>query len=55
MFLPYQQNHFLYSPYYLLERGEKRTENIIYVSITWIGQNNKTKKKSVSVDILEGF
>ena len=24
----------LYNPYYLLERGEKRTENMIYVSIT---------------------
>ena len=24
----------LYDPYYLLERGEKRTENMMYVSIT---------------------
>ncbi|MBK5504920.1 tautomerase family protein [Bacillus mycoides] len=34
IFLPYQQNQFLYNPYYLLERGEMRTENMIHVSIT---------------------
>ncbi|MCU4937834.1 tautomerase family protein, partial [Bacillus cereus] len=44
MFLPYQQNHFLYNPYYLLERGEKRTENMIYVSIT-CGPERTIKQK----------
>ncbi|WP_242226745.1 tautomerase family protein [Bacillus cereus group sp. BfR-BA-01358] len=45
MFLPYQQNQFLYDPYYLLERGEKRTENMMYVSIT-CGQGRTIKQKS---------
>ncbi|PEL15883.1 tautomerase family protein [Bacillus wiedmannii] len=45
LFLPYQQNHFLYNPYYLLERGEKRTENMIYISIT-CGPERTIKQKS---------
>ncbi|BCD22916.1 hypothetical protein BC30090_1813 [Bacillus cereus] len=44
MFVPYQQNHFLYDPYYLLGRGEKRTENMMYVSIT-CGPGRTIKQK----------
>ena len=33
----------LYNPYYLLERGEKRTENMIYVSITCVERTIKQK------------
>ncbi|EOO26809.1 hypothetical protein ICM_01150 [Bacillus cereus BAG1X2-3] len=55
MFLPYQQNKFLYNPYYLLERGEKRTENMIYVSITCgpgrTVQQKKDLYQSVSLKI----
>ncbi|KXZ04141.1 tautomerase family protein, partial [Bacillus cereus] len=57
MFLPYQQNKFLYNPYYLLERGEKRTENMIYVSITCgpgrTVQQKKDLYQSVSLKITE--
>ncbi|MDD1370596.1 tautomerase family protein, partial [Bacillus sp. MHSD17] len=35
----------LYNPYYLLERGEKRTENMMYVSIT-CGPGRTIKQKS---------
>lgn len=57
MFLPYQQNHFLYNPYYLLERGKKRTENMIYVSIT-CGRGRTIKQKrdlyqSISLKVSE--
>ncbi|MDP1456468.1 MULTISPECIES: tautomerase family protein [Bacillus cereus group] len=45
LFLSYSQNHFLYNPYYLLEGGEKRTENMIYVSIT-CGPERTIKQKS---------
>lgn len=34
----------LYDPYYLLERGEKRTENMMYVSIT-CGPGRTIKQK----------
>ncbi|MFJ8453397.1 tautomerase family protein [Bacillus paramycoides] len=44
MFLPYQPNQFFYNPYYLLERKEKRTENIIHVSIT-CGPGRTIKQK----------
>ena len=57
MFLPYQRNQFLYNPYYLLERGEKRTENMIYVSITCgpgrTVQQKKDLYQSVSLKITE--
>lgn len=57
MFLPYQKNHFLYNPYYLLERGEKRTENMIYISITCgpgrTVQQKKSLYQSVSLKISE--
>ncbi|AGE77677.1 TPA: tautomerase family protein [Bacillus thuringiensis] len=57
MFLPYQENKFLYNPYYLLERGEKRTENMIYVSITCgpgrTVQQKKDLYQSVSLKITE--
>ncbi|MFE9079133.1 tautomerase family protein [Bacillus mobilis] len=57
MFLPYKQNHFLFNPYYLLERGEKRTENMIYVSIT-CGSGRTIKQKrdlyqSISLKVSE--
>ncbi|MGY2612775.1 tautomerase family protein [Bacillus pretiosus] len=57
MFLPYQQNYFLYNPYYLLERGKKRTENMIYVSIT-CGRGRTIKQKrdlyqSISLKVSE--
>ncbi|MGN4444182.1 tautomerase family protein [Bacillus cereus group sp. MYBK79-1] len=47
LFLPYQQNHFLYNPYYLLEGGEKRTENMIYVSITCGPGRTKKQKRDL--------
>ncbi|PEV51535.1 tautomerase family protein [Bacillus thuringiensis] len=34
MFFPYPSNQFFYDPYYLLEGENKRTENIMHVSIT---------------------
>mgnify|MGYP005994467803 CR=1 FL=1 len=34
MFLPYPPYQFYYDPYYLLDGEKKRTENMIYVSIT---------------------
>ncbi|MGE6536733.1 tautomerase family protein [Bacillus luti] len=57
MFFSYQQNQFLYNLYYLLDRGEKRTENMIYVSITCgPGRTVQQKKglyQSVSLKISE--
>ncbi|MGH1284913.1 tautomerase family protein [Bacillus toyonensis] len=44
MFLPYPQNQFLCNPYYLLELEEKRTENMMYVSIT-CGPGRTIKQK----------
>ncbi|HDR8183067.1 TPA: tautomerase family protein [Bacillus thuringiensis] len=44
LFLPYSQNQFLYDPYYLLEHEEKRTVNIMYVSIT-CGPGRTIKQK----------
>ncbi|EMA6343937.1 tautomerase family protein [Bacillus cytotoxicus] len=34
MFFPYSSNHFFYDSDYLLEGEEKRTENMMHVSIT---------------------
>ncbi|MBE5105095.1 tautomerase family protein [Bacillus thuringiensis] len=55
MFLSYQRTQFLYNPYYLLERGEKRSENMIHVSITCgPGRTIQQKKdlyQSISLEI----
>jgi phenylpyruvate tautomerase PptA (4-oxalocrotonate tautomerase family) len=57
MFLPYRLNEFFNNPYYLLEQEEKRTENIIHVSITCgLGRTIKQKRKlyqSISFKITE--
>ncbi|MGD6892587.1 tautomerase family protein [Bacillus mobilis] len=57
LFLSYSQNHLLDNPYYLLEGGEKRTENMIYVSIT-CGPGRTIKQKrdlyqSISLKVSE--
>ncbi|WP_242142921.1 MULTISPECIES: tautomerase family protein [unclassified Bacillus cereus group] len=45
MFFPYLSNQFFYDPYYLLEGEKKRTENMIYVSITCGPERTINQKK----------
>ncbi|HFK1710895.1 tautomerase family protein [Bacillus sp. RC92] len=47
MFFPYPSNHFFYDPYYLLEGEKKRTEKIMYVSITCGPGRTINQKKSL--------
>ncbi|UYP09583.1 tautomerase family protein [Priestia megaterium] len=44
LFLPYPPQHFFYDSQYLLENGEKRTDNMIYISIT-CGQGRTIEQK----------
>jgi phenylpyruvate tautomerase PptA (4-oxalocrotonate tautomerase family) len=47
MFLPYPSNQFFYDPYYLLEGEKKRTEKIMYISITCGPGRTINQKKSL--------
>ncbi|WP_349346383.1 tautomerase family protein [Priestia megaterium] len=44
LFLPYPPQHFFYDSQYLLENGEKRTDQMIYISIT-CGQGRTIQQK----------
>ncbi|MED4112466.1 tautomerase family protein [Priestia megaterium] len=44
LFLPYPTQHFFYDSQYLLENGEKRTDQMIYISIT-CGQGRTIQQK----------
>ncbi|MCJ7990120.1 tautomerase family protein [Priestia sp. OVS21] len=44
LFLPYPSQHFFYDSQYLLENGEKRTDQMIYISIT-CGQGRTIQQK----------
>ena len=44
LFLPYPPQHFFYDSQYLLENGEKRTDQMIYISIT-CGQGRSIQQK----------
>jgi len=44
LFLPYPSNQFFYNSQYLLESGRKRTDKMIYISIT-CGQGRTTNQK----------
>ncbi|PFR98036.1 tautomerase family protein [Priestia megaterium] len=44
LFLPYPSHHFFYDSQYLLENGGKRTDQMIYISIT-CGQGRTIQQK----------
>jgi len=44
LFLPYPSQHFFYDSQYLLENGEKRTNQMLYISIT-CGQGRTIQQK----------
>ncbi|MED3895376.1 tautomerase family protein [Priestia aryabhattai] len=55
LFLPYPPQHFFYDSQYLLENEEKRTDNMIYISIT-CGQGRRVEqKKKLYYSIAEGL
>ncbi|MED3975546.1 tautomerase family protein [Priestia megaterium] len=55
LFLPYPSQHFFYDSQYLLERGEKRTDNMIYISITCGQGRTVEQKKKLYQSIAEGL
>ncbi|MCM3098080.1 tautomerase family protein [Priestia megaterium] len=55
LFLPYPSQHFFYDSQYLLERGEKRTDNMIYISITCGQGRTVERKKKLYKSIAEGL
>ncbi|MDU9691986.1 tautomerase family protein [Priestia aryabhattai] len=55
LFLPYPFQHFFYDSQYLLERGEKRTDNMIYISITCGQGRTVEQKKNLYQSIAEGL
>ncbi|MCM3768929.1 MULTISPECIES: tautomerase family protein [Priestia] len=55
LFLPYPSQYFFYDPQYLLENGEKRTNQIIYISITCGQGRTIEQKKKLYQSIAEGL
>ncbi|MDR7242848.1 tautomerase family protein [Priestia megaterium] len=55
LFLPYPSQHFFYDSQYLLENGEKRTDNMIYISITCGQGRTVEQKKKLYQSIAEGL
>lgn len=55
LFLPYPPQHFFYDSQYLLENGEKRTDNMIYISITCGQGRTVEQKKKLYHSIAEGL
>ncbi|MEH6889363.1 tautomerase family protein [Bacillus sp. JJ864] len=55
MFLPYPSNQFFYDSYYLLEGEQKRTDKMIYVSITCAPGRTLHQKRNLYQSISEAF
>ncbi|MED4389604.1 tautomerase family protein [Priestia aryabhattai] len=55
LFLPYPSQHFFYDSQYLLENGEKRTDPMIYISITCGQGRTIEQKKKLYQSIAEGL
>ncbi|MEC1067979.1 tautomerase family protein [Priestia megaterium] len=55
LFLPYPPQHFFYDSRYLLENGEKRTNQMIYISITCGQGRTVEQKKKLYQSIVEGL
>lgn len=55
LFLPYPSQHFFYDSQYLLENGEKRTDPMIYISITCEQGRTIEQKKKLYQSIAEGL
>lgn len=55
LFLPYPSQHFFYDSQYLLENGEKRTDPMIYISITCGQGRTIEQKKRLYQSIAEGL
>jgi phenylpyruvate tautomerase PptA (4-oxalocrotonate tautomerase family) len=55
LFLPYPSQHFFYDSQYLLESGEKRTNQMIYISITCGKGRTVEQKKKLYHSIAEGI
>ncbi|MFP7737071.1 tautomerase family protein [Priestia aryabhattai] len=55
LFLPYPSNQFFYDSQYLLESGRKRTDKMIYISITCGQGRTIDQKNNLYQSILKGF
>jgi len=55
LFLAYPPQHFFYDSQYLLENEEKRTDNMIYISITCGQGRTIEQKKKLYHSIAEGL
>ncbi|MEG8978052.1 tautomerase family protein [Priestia megaterium] len=53
LFLPYSPHHFFYDSQYLLENGGKRTDQMIYISITCGEGRTIQQKKNLYQSIAE--
>ncbi len=53
LFLPYSPQHFFYDSQYLLENGGKRTDQMIYISITCGEGRTIQQKKNLYQSIAE--